>query len=214
MFQRVAVSLVALMLGLSVALPLSGCGSRSQDDRSRGVASQSRLSEGERTPSRRVREYDSYSDIPTPYPNLYQYDAESGWCNRYNESRVISYTEAHNYVGRDVTVEGMPSSVVHAGSSKGSPYFINMGNGEFAAIIWRRNLGSFNQTELYNYVEWSKSDQPISVTFRISGTVELYDGRPQIIARDGSQIATYFEGSWMSMMSDDAFDALLQERYM
>ena len=117
-------------------------------------------------------------------------------------------------MGREVTVEGTPSSVVRAGSSKGSPYFINMGNGEFAAIIWRQNLASFDQTELYNYVEWSKSDQPITSTFRISGRVELYDGRPQIIARDGSQIATYFEGSWPSMMSDDAFDALLQKRYM
>lgn len=213
MLQRLAVSFVALMLGLSVTLPLSACGSPSQHDRPEEVASQSCLSEGEQATPRRVQEYDSFSDIPTPFPNLYQHDAESGWLNTYDENRVISYLDAYNYVGQDVTIEGTPSSIVFAGSSSGSPYFINMGDGDFAAIIWSQDLASFDQAELYNYVEWSKSGQPITVTFRISGTVELYDGRPQIVTRDGSQIATSFEGSWMSMMSDNAINSLMQKRY-
>ena len=213
MLQRMTVSLLTLMLGLSVTLSLSGCGSPSQYNRTEGATPQNRPSDEEQTPTRHVREYNSFSDIPTPYPNLYQYDSESGWLNTYDEGKVISYSEAHNYVGQDVTIEGTPSSIVYAGSSNGSPYFVNMGDGEFAALVWSQDLASFDQVELCNYVEWSKSGQPITVTFRISGTVELYDGRPQIVARNGSQIATPFEGSWMSLMSDDEINSLMQQRY-
>lgn len=212
-FQRVKRSLAALVLVFAVITFLPGCGSTPSYDQPVEDTPQSRFSEAERASSESASGYDSYSDIPTPYPNLYQHDAESGWENTYNEGRVISYSDASAYVGQEVTVEGVPSSIVYAGSSNGSPYFINMGDGAFAAVIWSQDLASFDQYELHNYVEWSKSDQPITVTFRISGTVEMYDGRPQITVRDGSQVATLFEGSWPTLMSDSSIEALMNQRY-
>lgn len=161
----------------------------------------------------------TYSDIPTPFPNLYNHDAESGWLNTYDESKVISYSDAYNYVGQAVTVEGVADSVVYASSSNGSPFFINMGGGAyapggFAIVVWGQDVTKFDQNTLRNYVEWSMSDQPITSKFRVSGTVEMYNDRPQIVARDGSQIATQMDdGSWFSMMSDDAIDALMNARY-
>lgn len=201
---------IVLLLVITVSSLLVGCGPSTVRKQTADSPSSERPSDTEKlTP-----EYESFSDIPTPYPNLYSYDASSGWLNTYDESKVISYSEAYNYEGQDVTVEGTASSIVHAASSSGSPYFINMGSGDFAAVIWRQNITSFDQIELYNLVEWSKSDQPITVTFRISGTVEMYEGRPQITARDGSQIATLTdEGTWLSLMSDNSVNALMELRY-
>lgn len=208
------IPVVALSLVLVICISLFGCHSPSpreyvDEDPSRHASkADSSLAED------LVPEYDSFSDIPTPYPNLYQHDSGSGWLNTYDESKVISYVDASNYVGQSVTVEGVASSVVYAGSSSGSPHFINMGEGDFAAIIWSQDVARFDQIMLHNYVEWSKSDQPITVTFRVSGTVEMYDGRPQIVARDGSQIATLNDdGTWFTFMSDDSIDALLRQRY-
>ena len=42
----------------------------------------------------------------------------------------------------------------------------------------------------------------------------MYDGRPQITVRDGSQIATLSEdGTWFTFMSDDSINNLMQRRY-
>ena len=171
------------------------------------------------TATKSTTTHKTYSDIPTPYPSLYSHNADSGWLNTYDESKVVSYSDAYNYVGQAVTVEGVADSVVYASSSNGSPYFINMGGGAyapggFAIVIWSQDISKFDQNALHNYVEWSMSDQPITSVFRVSGTVEMYNDRPQIVACDGSQVATQMDdGSWFTMMSDDAIDALMEARY-
>lgn len=204
----------ALSLVFAICVSLSGCNSSSSYEYAEAPSPYRSLE----TESSHAEEfdpgYDSYSDIPTPYPGLYQHDADSGWQNTYDESRVIGYKDARNYVGQDATVEGTVSSVIYAGSSNGFPHFFNMGEGEFAAIVWSQDVADFDQILLHNYVEWSKSGQPITVTFRISGTVEMYEGRPQITARDGSQIATLSDdGTWYTFMSDEAIDNLMRQRY-
>ncbi len=215
MVQRRMGSFLALLLfAFSAGVFLLGCGSSSSGGQAEVVSSSSRVPKTEELSSeKRSKKYNSYSDIPTPYPTLYCHDAESGWLNIYDESKVVNYADAYRFAGKDVTVEGSASSIVYAASSNGSPYFINMGEGDFAAVIWSQDLASFDQIALHNYVEWSKSDQPLTLTFRISGTVEMYDGRPQIVARDGSQIATMSQyGTWFTMMSDDSVNALMRQR--
>lgn len=208
---------VSLLVGALLAgCCLSGCQSPS--------ASKKQVSAGAAEPQTEIatkstKSYKTYSDIPTPFPNLYSHDAESGWLNTYDESKVISYSDACNYVGQAVTVEGVADSVVFASSSNGSPYFINIGGGAyapggFAIVIWSQDISKFDQYALHSYVEWSMSDQPITSIFRVSGTVEMYNDRPQIVAREGSQIATQMDnGTWFTMMSHEAVDALMEARY-
>lgn len=214
LFRRGMSVFTSILLLFVATLPLSGCGSSSHES-NEAYYSEDRQSEpNDDSYESREKGYDSYSDILTPFPGLYSHDPVSGWLNVYDESKVISYSEARNYVGQEVTVEGMPSSVVYAGSSGGSPYFFNLGNGDFAAIVWSQDLMGFDQNTLYNYVEWSKSGQPINVVFRFSGVVEMYDGRPQITIRDGSQIATLEDDQrWSTMMSVDSVDTLMAQRY-
>lgn len=204
----------AFSLILVMCVLISGCNSPSPHTNAEERSSYHSTAAESSAVEDSAQGYDSYSDIPTPYPELYRHDADSGWLNTYDESDVIGYEDAANYVGQSVTVEGTASSFVYAGSSSGSPYFINMGNRAFAAIIWSQDIALFDQAMLRNYVEWSKSGQPITVTFRISGTVEMHDGRPQITVRDGSQIATLSEdGTWFTFMSDDSINNLMQRRY-
>ena len=81
-------------------------------------------------------------------------------------------------------------------------------------MVWSEDIAKFDQITLHNLVEWSKSDQPMTLRIRVSGTIEMYNDRPQIVARDGSQIATLLDdGKWFTMMSDDEVDRLMDLRY-
>ena len=156
-----------------------------------------------------------YSDIPTAYPALYQYSSDSCWDNVYNESRVISCDIAGNYVGQQVTVEGVPSSVIYASNTRGTPIFFNFGGGPpggFAAVLWNENMGTFDYSTLDNYIRWSSSGEPMS-KFRISGIVEMYGGRPQITLYDGSQVASYVNGEWANFLSFETVNALTDRLY-
>ena len=161
----------------------------------------------------------TYSDIPTPYPALYRHDPESCWLNVYDEGKVIGYADAYDHVGEDMTVEGDIDSVVYSSSSNGAPHFFNLGGGAyapggFAVVIWGEDLPRFDQLTLRNYVEWSMSDQPITSRLRVSGTIEMYNGRPQITAREGSQVAIRTEdGAWFAMMPDGAVMSLMDAIY-
>lgn len=158
----------------------------------------------------------TYSDIPTPYPGLYRFDPDSALKNIYDESRVISWEQAWDYVGQEVTVEGSLDSVVHAASTNGSPYFYNVGGGAyegFAVVVWSEDLDRFDQFALRNEVEWSMSGQPMQTRLRASGVVELYNDRPQITARDGTQVAQWVNGGWYSHISDSSMDVLMDSLY-
>ena len=158
----------------------------------------------------------TYSDIPTSYPDLYAFDPNSGLKNIYDESKVVDWSQAGDYVGQAITVEGDVASVVYSGASEGSPYFFNLGGGAyegFAVVIWSEDLSRFDQNILRNDVEWSNSGQPLQIRLRVSGVVEMYNGRPQITARDGTQVAEWVNGAWNSMISGSSMDALMDALY-
>lgn len=161
----------------------------------------------------------SFSDLPTAYPSLYCYSPDACWNNVYDENKVINWSEAGNYVGQTVTVEGDVFSIVYAGSSNGSPYFYNFGGeayapGGFAIVIWSQDLNKFDQNALSNEVAWSESGQPLAIKMRVSGVVEMYNGRPQITARHGSQMACQMQdGEWFNYLSGSEIDALMAACY-
>lgn len=212
---KIAKATVVCLLALVMVACFTGCYHPTSQKRTATNSPAAQTAPAANTTSK----HKTYSDIPTPYPDLYVHNRDSGWLNTYDESKVINYSDAYNYVGQAVTVEGVPTSVVYAGSTNGTPHFFNMGGeayapGGFAIVIWGQDLAKFDQLTLRNFVEWSMSDQPITARFRVSGVVEMYNGRPQITARDGSQIAMQMDnGSWITMMSDDSVNALMDAIY-
>ena len=160
----------------------------------------------------------TYSDIPTPFPNLYSHDPESCWLNVYDEEQVIGYVDAYSHIGEAMTVEGDVDSVEYASWMDGAPYLINMGGGSYASdgftvMITEKDIAGFDQYTLRNFVEWSQSDQPMTVKLRVSGTIDAPDGHLQIIASEGSQVATLTDYGWFTLMSDDATEDLMDAKY-
>lgn len=211
--RKLTAAIAALVIMLACSTALQGCASLPSTQKGMSQTASSSLS----APVQTVKK--TYSDIPTPFPNLYCYSPRGPWNNVYNESKVIDWSEAGNYIGQAVTVEGYVDSIVYARSSNGSPYFFNFGGGAyapggFAAVVWSQDISKFDQYALRNFVEWSMSDQPVSCKFRISGTISVYNDRPQIVARDGSQIATQMDdGTWFSLLSDSSIDRLMDSLY-
>jgi len=94
------------------------------------------------------------------------------------QAEIISPQEASHYVGGAMTVEGVVSQVSTSG---GGTTFINFGgrypNHVFYAVIFGKNLGQFARVRALE-----------GRAVAISGTVELYKGKPQIILRSPDQI--------------------------
>ena len=92
---------------------------------------------------------------------------------------VVAAADAVNHVGETITVEGVVSEV-HV-SAKAT--FIDLNgrypNEEFTGLIWREDTGAFPDVEGYE-----------GKTVDITGTVQMYRGRPEIILRSQSQIKT------------------------
>ena len=203
---------LVFIITLSLCLLATGCSAPAQTSRHSPSAS----SVASHTAPKTQR---TYQDIPTPYPNLYSFDANSGLKNVYNESAVVDWSSASAYVGKSVTVEGYADSVIFAGSTNGAPYFFNLGvdgytPGGFVAVVWSQDLAWVDEFALSNFVQWSMSGQPISCKFRVSGVVEAYGDRYQITVRDGTQIATQMDdGTWFNMISDSSMDALMSALY-
>lgn len=212
--RELGIASMMVIAALALCMGLAGCYGQSANKQA--AAKPSASSAAQEAP---VKVKKTYSDIPTPYPALYWHDPESCWLNVYDEGKVIGYPEAYDHVGQDMTVEGDIDSVVYSSSSNGTPHFFNLGGGAyapggFAVVIWGEDLSRFDQYTLRNYVEWSKSDQPITSRLRVSGTIEMYNGRPQITAREGSQVAIKTEdGAWFAMMPDDDVMALMDAIY-
>lgn len=94
------------------------------------------------------------------------------------QAETITPKEAAYYVGDSTTVAGVVSQV---STSRGGTIFINFGgrypNHKFYAVLFRSNAGAFSGVR-------SLEGRTVAIT----GTIELYKGKPQIILRSPSQI--------------------------
>ena len=88
----------------------------------------------------------------------------------------------YNQPDKIVTVEGDIVGTYSAKDNKGQPTFINFHDpyqGYFTAVIWGDDRGKFppNPESYYLYKK-----------VRIKGKIEIYEGAPEIILRQPSQI--------------------------
>lgn len=95
---------------------------------------------------------------------------------------TVTVYEAHTMVGEKATVCGTVSNVHFAESSRGKPHYINMGdrfpNHAFTLVIWESDLKKFD------YNPKTLEGKQLAVT----GLVEEYRGKPQIIVKQPGQI--------------------------
>jgi DNA/RNA endonuclease YhcR with UshA esterase domain len=97
------------------------------------------------------------------------------------KAETIVPSNTQKYVGKSVTVEGNVSEVHHAASGKVT--FIDMGgrypNNTFAGVIFSDDAAKFPDVDSLD-----------GKTVDITGTIKLYQGRPEIILNDLSQLKT------------------------
>jgi hypothetical protein len=95
----------------------------------------------------------------------------------------ITSREASAYMGEDATVCGPVVDSRYARTSRGSPTFLNFDfpypSHTFTVVIWGDDLGGFpsNPDTYYS-----------GNTVCASGLIEEYQGKPQIVASDDSQL--------------------------
>jgi hypothetical protein len=87
-------------------------------------------------------------------------------------------------VGRVATIVGPVASTKYASSSGGSPTFLDVGvpypnPRRLKVVIWIENRAAFGRPEVRYYGH----------TVCVRGSVSMYDGGPQIVARSPKQIA-------------------------
>ncbi len=96
---------------------------------------------------------------------------------------LIPAAEAHKYIGKNKTVSGTVVAARYAAESRGKPTFLNFEkpypNHVFGVVIW----GS----------DRSKFEKPPESAFRgrqlhVTGLIEEYEGKPQIVVKDPGQI--------------------------
>jgi hypothetical protein len=96
-------------------------------------------------------------------------------------AETVSAADAGKHVGQTVTVQDVVTGVHTARSGKAT--FINMGgrypNNAFTAVIFEQDRVAVGDVE---YLEGK--------TAAITGKVELYQGKPEIVVRSKGQIAT------------------------
>lgn len=98
-------------------------------------------------------------------------------------------TEAYEVVGQEMTICGKVYQVATPKGIRGNPTYINMGdkypNHPFTVVIWGRDTDKFvRDTDTFIYGLKAFEGKEIAVT----GLVEEYRGKPQIIATDPEQI--------------------------
>tara|TARA_R110002073_G_scaffold43095_2_gene119994 strand:+ start:985 stop:1341 length:357 start_codon:yes stop_codon:yes gene_type:complete len=93
-------------------------------------------------------------------------------------AETISPQDASHYIGNSLTVEGVVSQV---SATRGGTTFINFGgrfpNHVFYAVIFRQNTDQFSDVFALE-----------GRTIAISGVVELYKGKPQIVLNSADQL--------------------------
>ena len=95
---------------------------------------------------------------------------------------TISPSEATRHVGENGTVCGTVVDVHTAPRTNGSPTFVNLDktypNQVFTILIWGSDLSKFSPAPS----TWNGK------TACATGRIELYRGKPEIVAHDASQI--------------------------
>ncbi len=96
--------------------------------------------------------------------------------------KTLTAAEAKDHVGDRATVCGVAASIHYAAQSRGTPTFINLDkpypDQVFTILIWGEDLAKF--------------DKPASWEGRrvcATGTITLYRGSPEIVAKSRNQIA-------------------------
>ena len=94
------------------------------------------------------------------------------------QSKSINYTDAPKYIGKTVIVSG---KVLNVFVSKTNTTFINFCRDyrscSFSAVIFADNRSQFDDLQ-----------KLIGKTVQISGIVNKYQGKPQIVLKDPSQL--------------------------
>lgn len=106
------------------------------------------------------------------------------------QENTIAASDAGQYVGQKATVCGTVASATFASRTKGQPTFLNLDQPYprqiFTAVIWGKDRGGFGSPP-----ETAYRGKRICVT----GLVELYGGKPEIIVRNPGQITVNESGS-------------------
>ncbi len=84
-------------------------------------------------------------------------------------------TQAAAHIGETACVEGQVSRVTYARSSRGSPTFVDFG-ASFTALVWIEDRPKFLGID-----RWQGQ------RLRVKGTLESYQGKPEIVLRTQSQ---------------------------
>jgi len=115
---------------------------------------------------------------------LYSSTTEVEWLPA--TTQVVSWDQASNYVGQYVAVEGTIVYTYYSSYSGTSfldfhyPY-----QGYFAGVVFSSGAGNF---------KCSITDFYLNKDVRITGTIQLYNGQPQIIVNSPSQIEVAYQG--------------------
>src|SRR5208337_4410520 len=99
---------------------------------------------------------------------------------------VVSWTNANNYVGQTVAVQG--TIVYTYYSSYSSTSFLDFHNpyqGYFYGVVFSSDAGNF-KCSITNFY--------LNQEVRITGMVQLYKGAPEIIVSSPSQIEVAYKG--------------------
>lgn len=99
-------------------------------------------------------------------------------------SGAIGWEQANQHIGESTTVEGPVISTHFASGSNGRPTFLNVGkdypdSGRFTVVIWGENRNSFPTPPEEAYA---------GKTICVTGSVDTYQGIPEIVARDPEAI--------------------------
>lgn len=100
------------------------------------------------------------------------------------DANVVSYLQAANFIGQVKTVEG---TIVLTSSSKGT-IFLNFHDpytGYFTAVIFASDAGNFK----FDPASFYKNKE-----VRITGTIQLYEGAPDIVVSSPSQVEVAYMG--------------------
>lgn len=94
---------------------------------------------------------------------------------------IVQSVQADKYVGKSVTVEVKRASCSYQPRTKGSPTFCNDApypNHNFTMLVWGSNRKAWS----------SPPESWDGKCFRVKGMVTTYRGKPQIEAKESSQV--------------------------
>jgi len=97
--------------------------------------------------------------------------------------------EAHEVVGEEAIICGIVMQVATPQGIRGNPTYINMGarfpNHPFTVVIWGSDADKFVR-DADSFIRGLKSFEGKRIA--VSGLVEEYRGKPQIVVKDPEQI--------------------------